>query len=72
MDAWWLAPVGALGLSGLLLVVAGAAARRSAAALAADLPSLEALRAELDALHTDLRRVADRVDGRAGTGTPAR
>ena len=75
MDAWWIAPVVALGASGVLLVVAGAAARRASAALAADHPVVEAVRAEVGALRADLQRVADRVDrhrGGAGTGTPAR
>jgi hypothetical protein len=75
VDAWWLAPVVALALSGIVFLVAIAAARRSSGALEAERPRLEAVAAELGALHADLWRVADRVADRArgaGTGTPAR
>jgi hypothetical protein len=75
MDAWWIAPVVVLLLSGAALLVAGGLARRSTRALAADRPAVDAVRVDLLALHGDLARVADRVDGRhggAGPGTPDR
>lgn len=62
-------------MSGVALLVAGASARRSAVALDADRPALEAVRADLLGLHTDLARVAARVEGTiggAGAGTADR
>ena len=75
MDAWWIAPVVVLVLSGVALLVAGAVARRSATELASERPALESVRADLLALHGDLALVAGRLEGRtggAGTGTPDR
>ena len=75
MDAWWLAPVVVLSLSGLALLVAGASARRSAVALDAERPALASVRVDLLALHDDLERVTARVDGAtggAGAGTADR
>lgn len=70
MESWWLAPVVVLSLSGLALLVAGASARRSAVALDADRPAIEAVRADLLGLHGDLDRLASRVEGRTGGAGP--
>lgn len=75
MESWWLAPLVVLSLSGIALLVAGASARRSAIGLDADRPALEAVQADLLALHDELARVSTRADGAtggAGTGTADR
>ena len=64
-----------LSLSGVALLVAGASARRSALALDAERPALEAVRVDLLGLHEDLARVSERVEGTiggAGAGTADR
>lgn len=66
MDVWWFAPVVVLALSGVVLLVAAAVARRSTAELAADRPALEALGVEVVGLHADVRRLSARVETSAG------
>jgi hypothetical protein len=75
VDAWWLAPVVVLVLSGLALLVAWLTARRSAIAFERELPDLRAVRHELTALDHHLAAVASRLESRtggAGVGTPDR